>query len=346
MPSERLSPFEDLVTATITDMYLNWGLFLRTSAWSPTCGMGLCLSIGVCASGTISGNVIQDLGWQWTYKLGGYLFLTSNCNNIFVGNHVPLLYFFCPETCYKRSADLNIYLGIANHAQELEAELKEVELTSEKESDDGNIQEKNASQLEAQLVNQHDANERPWAKWEELRLWRGVESEDKFLMIIVRILWFPQVWYPFITCGLWTSWLIVLQSVAALIFGAPPYDFTVGNIGLLRIAGLITSILGLFSGTINDYLCKFIARRNNGIYEAEATYLPISTRRLTVAPFGLNCVDICIRNNWFLWFWDLIARPTPLDQTSYVPISTWFRTRISEHCGVWTYHGLSSRSFP
>lgn len=228
---------------------------LRLAAW------GLCLSIGVGASGIISGYVIQDLGWQWTYKLAAILF----------GIHIPLLYVFCPETCYKRSADLNIDLGVVNHAKELEAELEEVEIVRGKNIHDTAV-EKTASQLEAALRDQHGANEPPWTKWEELRLWRGIESPDNLLKIIVRpfpMLLFPQVLYAFITYGLSTSWLIVLGSVAALIFGSPPYNFDVGDIGLLGIAGLITSILGFVSGPINDYLCKWLARRNNGIYEPE-----------------------------------------------------------------------------
>ena len=180
---------------------------------------------------------------------------------------------FCPETCYKRSADLNIDLGTINHAKELEAELEEVEAVKLEGGKTAAAEaEKNANQLEAQLAAQHGANEKPWTKWEELRPWRGIESEDNLFKVILRpfpMLLFPQVLYAFITYGLSTSWLIVLGSVAALIFGAPPYNMSVGEIGLLQIAGLITSILGFCSGPINDYLCKFLARRNNGVYEPE-----------------------------------------------------------------------------
>jgi hypothetical protein len=66
---------------------------------------------------------------------------------------------------------------------------------------------------------------------------------------------FPQVLYAFIAHSLSTSRLIILGSVAALIVGEPPQNFTVGNMGLLGIAGFTTSILGFVSGFINDYLC-------------------------------------------------------------------------------------------
>lgn len=199
------------------------------------------------------------------------MFLYLHTAAILFGIHIPLLYFFCPETCYKRSAELNIDLGTVNHAKELEAELEEVEIVRGKNRNDTNVD----NQIEAALADQHGANERPWTKWEELRLWRGIESPDNLLKIIIRpfpMLLFPQVLYAFITYGLSTSWLIVLGSVGALIFGGPPYNFSVGEIGLLQIAGLITSILGFVSGPINDYLCKWLARRNNGIYEPEVCH--------------------------------------------------------------------------
>jgi hypothetical protein len=201
---------------------------------------------------------------------------------ILFGIHIPLLYFFCPETCYRRSADLNIDLGTINHAKELEAELEEIEAVRTEGKNTSENLEQTATQLEAQLATQHGANEPPWTKWEELRLWRGIESEDNLLKIILRpfpMLLFPQVLYAFLTYGLTTSWLIVLLSVAALIFGGPPYNFSVGNIGLLGISGLIVSILGFIAGPINDYLCKWLARRNNGIYEPEVS--PVGSVLLT-----------------------------------------------------------------
>lgn len=109
-----------------------------------------------------------------------------------------------------------------------------------------------------QLPAQHGANEKLETRWEELEIFK---SPDNLLKVIVRpfpMLLFPQLLYAFITYGLSTSWLIVLGSVAALILGAPPDNMSVGEIGLLHIAGLITSLLGFVSGPINDYLCKWL----------------------------------------------------------------------------------------
>lgn len=262
---------------------------------------------------------------------------------ILFGIHIPLLYFFCPETCYKRSADLNIDLGTVNHAKELEAELEEVEAVHDS-GKEGDVHEKNASQMEAQLAAQHGANERPWTKWEELRIWRGIESEDNLLKVIIRpfpMLLFPQVLYAFITYGLSTSWLIVLGSVAALIFGAPPYNFSVSSIGLLGIAGLITSILGFVSGPINDYLCKWLARRNNGIYEPEVSVF--IHQLLILVPSRLDRFDFCLWHHGFLRIRYRTQQPNPMDWPRHVPIYSRIRSFFPQYCRLRLYHGLSSR---
>lgn len=52
-----------LVTSTIADLYFVHQRGLRLAMW------GLCLSVGVGGGGIISGYIIQDLGWNWTYGI-------------------------------------------------------------------------------------------------------------------------------------------------------------------------------------------------------------------------------------------------------------------------------------
>jgi hypothetical protein len=67
------------------------------------------------------------------------------------------------------------------------------------------------------------------------------------------------------------AWFSVLAGVSALIFGSPPYNFSVEQLGLLCIGGVVASLLGFSAGPLNDWLCKVMARRNNGIYEPEVS---------------------------------------------------------------------------
>lgn len=74
--------------------------------------------------------------------------------------------------------------------------------------------------------------------------------------------------YAFIT-GLSNTWISVLSGILALIFGSPPYNFSVEQLGFFGVGGLIASLLGFSGGPLNDWICEIMARRNKGIYEPE-----------------------------------------------------------------------------
>jgi hypothetical protein len=71
-----------------------------------------------------------------------------------------------------------------------------------------------------------------------------------------------------------TSWLIVVGSVLAHIFSAPPYNFTPSGVGLVSISTIVGSIIGAFtSSPAADWVVKTMSRRNNGIYEPEFRFV-------------------------------------------------------------------------
>ncbi|EHY57324.1 hypothetical protein HRR83_002811 [Exophiala dermatitidis] len=263
-----MSPFEVLTTAIIGDIYFVHERGLRLAFW------GLCLSIGVGGGSCISGYIIEDLGWNWTYGICACLY----------GAFIILIFFFVPETVYKRDPAYDLDLGTTDHTFEaLEARVEA------KSHDPEHLEEaKPAVRVRSHVV-YTGADERPWTFWEELRPVRGVESEENLLRIIFRpfgMLLFPQVLYGFLTYGLSTSWLIVMISVLAQLFTGPPYNFSVSDVGLISIAALVASLLGFVAGPLNDYTVKKLARLNNGIYEPEfRLFLNILTLILGIVGF-------------------------------------------------------------
>lgn len=68
---------------------------------------------------------------------------------------------------------------------------------------------------------------------------------------------FPQVVFSFFAYGLTTSWLVVVGSVLAQIFTAPPYNFSVAQVGLVAIPRLMRAIIGAFAtGPLADWAVK------------------------------------------------------------------------------------------
>jgi len=225
----------------------------------------MAVTISGATAGVVSGIIIFYWGWPTTFKIGIFVVVLSELASIVLGLETLLIFFFCPETAYRRPKDLNLDLG--NYEQKIEEHKRD------------------SRQLDEQKLHGSDdispgGLDSKWTFREQLRPWRGIEADDNIFKIIIRplpLLLFPQVFYAFVT-GLSMAWFSVLAGVSALIFGSPPYSMTVEQLGLLCIGGVVASILGFSAGPLNDWLCKVMARRNNGIYEPEV----VTPRHLSI----------------------------------------------------------------
>jgi len=189
-----------------------------------------------------------------------------------LGGSTLLIFFFCPETAYERPAASNIDIS-------------------------GTI-----ACPTPETVHKPHETEEPWTFGERLRPWRGIESNVSLLRLIINpilLAILPPVLFSFIT-GLSWSWFSVLLGVTADIYGSPPYNFTVFQIGLLFIGGVVVSIFAFISGPMNDWMCKFLARRNQGIYEPEVRFILIE--------IADNSSDLRRWSSvWFLAGWDFLV---------------------------------------
>jgi MFS family permease len=214
---------------------------------------GLCLSVGVGGGGIISGYIIQDLGWNWTYGICAILY----------GVWIIVLFLFCPETAYRRDAALNIDQGIDARAEHLAEKRAHIDVGEKHETIDS------IDRVETNLT----TSEAKHSYWHDLKIFHGRQCDDPFWKVLTRplmMLAFPQVLFSFLAYGLTTSWLVVVGSVLAQLFTAPPYNFSVSGVGLVSVAALIGSIIGAFTtGPLADWIVKFMSRRNKGIYEPE-----------------------------------------------------------------------------
>ncbi|KAK5680245.1 hypothetical protein LTS10_007172 [Elasticomyces elasticus] len=168
----------------------------------------------------------------------------------------------CPETAYRRDAIFNTDQGTQDRAEELtETKLSKLE---EKHETVENI-----DRVETNITFTEEKHSYAY----DLKIFHGRQCDDAYWKVLVRplmMLVFPQVLFSFFAYGLTTSWLVVVGSVLAQLFTAPPYNFSVSGVGLVSTSALIGSIIGAFtSGPIADWVVKLMARRNGGVYEPE-----------------------------------------------------------------------------
>lgn len=203
-----------------------------------------------------------------------------------------MIFFWVPETVYKRDPAYNLDLGTTDHTEEI---LDAKHVVGEEPKDTVTKTEDVVMRAEPIYTG---ADEKPYTWWEQLLPVRGIESDENLLAIIFRpfgMLLFPQVLYGFITYGLSTSWLVVMISVLAQLFTVPPYNFSVSSVGLISIAPLVASLLGFVAGPLNDWTVKKLARWNKGIYEPEFR-LSLNVLTLILGIVGFFGFGACLEN--------------------------------------------------
>lgn len=69
------------------------------------------------------------------------------------------------------------------------------------------------------------------------------------------------------------TWAVGIAVTLSQIFSAPPYNFTVTQVGLCNMSSFVFTALALPLATpLSDSLSKYCARRNKGIYEVYSSF--------------------------------------------------------------------------
>lgn len=97
----------------------------------------------------------------------------------------------------------------------------------------------------------------------------------------------PAVAYVMVQYCSSLIWFTVVATTQSEYLALPPYNFGTTGIGLLNLPPFIGSIFGcIWGGPVSDWSIKFLARRNEGIYEPEMR-LYISLLPGILGPVGL-----------------------------------------------------------
>lgn len=190
-----MAPYEILVLATIKDIYFVHERGTRIAVWN------LFLMCGIAGGALISGYIIQNLGFRWTFWICAILF------GIFLFGIV----FLVPETTYRRPSSVT-YRTSDNHKQ----------TTNSREQDDNEkvlpLEIESVKGIEGANSPSHNHNmgyelesEARMSYLSSLRVFTGRHSNASILKIFSRpfiLFFYPPVTWGFLLYGTTLTWLV------------------------------------------------------------------------------------------------------------------------------------------
>lgn len=206
----------------------------------------------------VVGKLSASLGWEWSFKLVA----------IIAGALYPLIFFFVPETAYRRSEDIAVTrsAGHVDLADPAFASLDSPHLEAAK----GDPDAISVTELSSPAESSRAALPRR-SYTESLLPFNGRKTDEDFYKILLRpfpLFFHPAIGWAVLTQGSIIGWTVFIGIVLAVVLFAPPLFFSSVQVGYMYASAIIGSICGfIFCGVLSDWSAKTMARWNNGIFE-------------------------------------------------------------------------------
>ncbi|RVX72329.1 hypothetical protein B0A52_04534 [Exophiala mesophila] len=295
MQGVALAPFEALVNACVGDLYFVHERGIRM-AITNTCLFG-----GAFLTPVFVGMMATDIGWQWSFYILA----------IIMSAGFLLVFFFVPETAYRRDHSLDLDL-LSSDSQEAIRPLQSSETENREENPGENTEEGAEEMTEEKTVRTRTTADgtkvAPKATFvQRLMPFNGRKTDESFFKLLLRpfpLFFHPAVLWACLLQGVIIGWTVMVGVILSLIFLGPPLFFNEKKAGYMYTAAFIGSVLGLlFSGIYSELVTKYMIRRNKGKYEPEFRILLVIPTMITSAiglyGFGITAGDVA-RYGWIV----------------------------------------------
>jgi hypothetical protein len=209
----------------------------------------------------MSGNIIKKLGVK-------YLYIIS------FGVMAPILFcvfLFVRETTFHRRPTPRTTAGLS-------FSISEVDITPD-ETKKSAIIDQGLAKLTRTSTNVSsnssfdESNEQKHPLSWHLRIYRGRLTNRSFIWAFLQpfpLMIFPSVLFSTIVNGAMLTWALISGIITAQVLLYPPYNIQPDTLAYLSLPGsAVALIFSLVSGYLSDWMIKFMAKRNSGIYEPE-----------------------------------------------------------------------------
>jgi MFS family permease len=241
-----VAPVEALPEISITDIYFTHqrGTYMGMYSFA--------LAGSNYFAPVICGFIAEYQGWRWVFYWPA----------IFNAFTIVFLFFFMEESNYQRQTAT---VGIAPDSIP-------VELSKEVEDPEKARPAPSATSIQVGTSTKSFS--------QKLSLWRPSPGQSMFQRAkrSLQYLSWPVIAYCGFSYGSYLILFNILNATASIILGGAPYNFSASMVGLSYIACVIGVVIGsLTSGRLSDWLVIKLARRNNGVMEAEHRLWPFVT---------------------------------------------------------------------
>ncbi|TID27357.1 putative mfs transporter protein [Venturia nashicola] len=277
-----LAPFEALVNAAVGDLYFVHERGVRMAI------SNFAVFGGAFMTPVVVGKMAHTMGWEWSFY-----FIA-----IFTGAFLPVLFFFVPETAYRRDARFNSDTAIG---------LRDMHQNGTVDSA-SDIEKRNLTSDQPYTRPESTGVHTPKVKYSQtLWLFNGRKSDESFWKLALRplpLFVHPGIAWACLIQGTLIGWTVFLGIVLGAIMLGPPLFFSEVQTGYMYTGAFVGAVVGfIISGLLADSVPNWLTRKNRGVYEPEFR-LPLVFPMLILGCAGLYGFGITSENTYrYGWFW-------------------------------------------
>ncbi|UPK99501.1 hypothetical protein LCI18_010436 [Fusarium solani-melongenae] len=263
------APFESLLNAAVGDLYFVHQRGVRMAFTN------LAVFGGAFFTPIVVGKITEALGWDWTFYFVA----------IFLAATLPAVFLFCPETAYRRAANLNTDTVVEPETGPSKiSEHKHEASASEPQPDSSPTEERAAGSGASQtgfvafprsnaLQPIGDISTPKKTFIQSISLFDGRKTNDRYWVLLLRpfpLLTHPAFIWGCLIQGTMIGWTVFIGVIVAAIFIGPPYYWGEVMAGYTYTGAFIGALAGfILAGLLADSSVKYLTKLNKGVYEPE-----------------------------------------------------------------------------